>query len=400
MSSTLVISGKKNIVLPISLWLMILSCIPQNEAYAFLDPVIKLFRYVALAWSILIFTTTRQYLNKKLLLVFGFLCWILVSSLINLTSIVDTFKLLYPIFTCVVLTQYIIEKDKLKGFKALAIFFCVLMVIQAFTLATHCFGDIYVGAWQGNYFFGIRVNVSFILPYAIGLNLVYAKIDKKWGRLSFAITLISAIYFAVFEAVSTALVVIATILGFSFFTYIYKFKRHMLKTVIFLTIAFSAGFAFLGSKTHIFEWLLVGILKEDVTLDGRTILWEQAFDYLKGLHWLYGYGYKHNFLFKISWWFAADHPHNEYLEMLFCYGMIGVCIYIKMLVKQFKSLVSINNKEVRDAMFATLLSIVIMHIASHNYMAVFPYIFYVVFVNLNGILEEENNVRYRSQPRT
>jgi len=383
------IFGKKHIIVVISVVLLVLSCIPQNEAYAMLTPMIRSFRYLALIWSVLLFFTSKMYYIRTNWILYAFMIWILLTSLFNGTSLDEVIKLIYPIFSSVVLTQYIIEKDKKKGLVALAIFFAIFMLIEAISALTHCFGDVYVGAWQGNYFFGIRVNVCFLLPYAIGLNLLYSKIDKKKGNFFWGLTLICSIYFVIYESVSTSIVTIAVILVGLLILHLYRFRKELLKPTIAVLIFLCAGFALIGSRAEIFRWLLVDILQEDITLSGRTLLWKQAFEYLQGLHWIYGYGYKHNFQFTISWWFASDHPHNEYLEMLFCYGVIGLGIYIKMVVKQFQAVWNINNREVRDIMLATLVSIVVMHISSHNYMAVFPYISYVVFVNMDKIMVEK-----------
>lgn len=385
------ISGNKRMVTSITLLLLVLSCIPQNIAYEFLDPVIKVFRYLALAWAFIILLATRIKAIKKNFVLFAFIGWILITTILNMTDLIGVFKLLYPIFTVIVLTQYILDADKERGIAKIAVFLSMFMLIQAISGLTGCFGEIYSGAWQGNYFFGIRVNVSFILPYALGLSLLYTAIDKKKGKFVAVVTIVSGVFFAFFELVSTAIMTIAVLFFTLYLMHLHKFKKQMLKPVIYFTIAFCAGFAFLGSNTDIFEWLLVGILHEDVTLDGRTILWEQAFDYLYGINWLIGYGYNHAYKFTISWWFSADHPHNEYVETLFCYGFVGIAIYFRILFSQFKNAWGVKQEKIMNIMIATLISVVVMHIASHNYMAVFPYIFYVTFANTPDILKMQSN---------
>ncbi len=380
------LNKNKHIIQAVTFIFLILICIPQNEVYAFMDPLLRLFRYIGLLWALLLFFTARIYSEHKLWPLFVFIFWIVVSSAFNEVNAIDAVKLVYPIFTCSILVQYYIRCKGKKGLSSMAVLYAVIMIIQVFSALTHCFGEIYSGAWQGNYFLGIRVNISFILPYAMGLNLINSKIEKRSGRIFLYLTFISGVYFSIYEEVSTAIVTIAVLMLSLLVLDSYRYDRRFLKFVLILVIIFSAGFAFIGLKTDLFTWFFVNVLNEDATLDGRTILWEQVFDYLKGTHWIYGYGYKHNFKFTISWWFKGDHPHNEYLEMLFCYGIIGLVLYINMYMVQIRQILKNNYKKIVNIALSTMISSIAMHISSHNYMSIYPYICFVIFMNINQLV--------------
>lgn len=389
MARTLVVNKNRKIMNIVVFLVLVLVCIPTNEAYANLDPLLRAFRYIGLMAAFLLFFVLRIFENRRLITFFLFAIWTLIASAINLTDVIEAVKMIYPIFTCVVLTQYYVEQEGEKSVTNIAIFFAILCIINAFIAAFDLFGNIYTGGWQGNYLFGIRVNVSFILPYAVGLNLINARIDGKRGKFFCVATILSLVYFAIFEWVSTAIVTLALIFVSLFFLNIYHHNRKMLKTTIIGFILFCVGFVFLMSKMHLFEWFLVGVLNEDVTLDNRTLLWEQAFDYLHGLNWIYGFGFKHGYHFVVSWWFDADHPHNEYLETLFCYGMIGLFIYVRMIILQFKHIWRITDVKVRNVLISMLLGACLMHTVSHNNMAVFPYITFVIVMNSDNIWREK-----------
>ena len=171
--------------------LLVLLCIPQNDAYKYLDPILRMFRYLALMFSIRFFVAGRLYKKHQLYPVLLFFLWIIISSLLNSRSLVDVLKMIYPLFACVILTQYYVQNNYNESIKMISRLFAALVFINLITGVTHVFGDIYAGAWQGNYLFGIRVNVSFILPYALGLCLISYRLNKPKERLTFIIAIVS-----------------------------------------------------------------------------------------------------------------------------------------------------------------------------------------------------------------
>lgn len=383
MKTVLSINGHRKYAEKLVLFFLLLMCIPTNEAYEFLDPLLRFFRYVGLSVALLVFITTRLYKEKKIRAFYFWAIWMLVASALNATDLVAFFKMIYPIFASVILTQYYVNQRKEKIITDFAIVFAVLALINAVVAITGVFGEIYSGGLQGNYLFGIRVNISFLLPYALGLNFMNAQIDGRRGIFFLVATVASLVYFVIFEWVSTGIVTIGVFLIVYLFLNIFYFNRRFLKTAVLLFVIVCVGFVFFMSKLHVFEWFLVGVLKEDVTLDNRTLLWEQAFEYLKGLHWLYGFGFKHGYKFTVSWWFSADHPHNEYLEVLFCYGVIGLAIYVKMIINQVKVTLKMEKSRIQNAVLAMLLACCLMHAVSHNIMAVYPFITYVIIMNVD-----------------
>ena len=157
------------------------------------------------------------------------------------------------------------------------------------------------------------------------------------------------IYVAIFGAVlvlfssykvtnSTALAVVAAITAALIFKRVLGFTK-VFNIFTYFSISAAVDLIFVVfKKTEIFRWLIVDVFNKRLDLTHRTEVWEKAAKAVSE-HPVIGHGYQ-NFVFSK----IIITTHNEYMEMLYKCGLIGLLFFMTFLgysmVKLFK-----NRKE-------------------------------------------------------
>lgn len=94
---------------------------------------------------------------------------------------------------------------------------------------------------------------------------------------------------------------------------------------------------------------------KDVTLTGRTYIWDEAFRMLTGCRVLIGYGASDRLIEVTGNWMSPfSHAHNELLNILVTSGILGVVLYAVMLRETFSSIEKMENVTTRNVMLSLL----------------------------------------------
>ena len=379
-----------------NLILLFILCIPGNEAFGVFNTCLKLVTYGAFCWSLLNFVCMKLFREKTLVLMSAFLLWEVFSSILNRTQVAGCIENIIPFFTAAILFFLLFRSNPSGALSDISSIFAIIMLGQYISLKTHMLGTI----WDQkrvvyNYLLGYRVNINKIIIFAICICV--HNIVVNGGMISYAkllVTLFSGIDFVLEEGVATSvlgLVIYGMVILFSLVIRSKKIWRNTLIAIIVIVFTF----AFIGNTSY-FQVVLVDFLKKDLTLNGRTFLWQQAIRELNGLHWIIGNGYGHGYVFRLGNDFAVNATHNQYLTTIFNYGLIGLFLYALMEFNMIKKTIT-GDQTIDPNILGSIIALLIMQIPASTIERVYFYIFYV-FCCYKGIAVREPRRSVRFSP--
>ena len=128
---------------------------------------------------------------------------------------------------------------------------------------------------------------------------------------------------------------------------LYRFTNLInIKTLSVVLISFVL-LLFLGLNIEFIQKIIVNVLHKSITLSGRTIIWKQAFDFIRNSLFLGYGGYFKYGTFVLN---GKLYPcHTTYLQILIDCGLIGFTIFCWIIVYLFKELKKYEKE--KHAMF-------------------------------------------------
>lgn len=178
----------------------------------------------------------------------------------------------------------------------------------------------------GNYYFlGLRTSIiRFFYPF-FTVALLYAYYYKK--RTSFVLISFLSVFNFIYFSISTAIVVVMLLVVF--FVFRKPLSRMMsFKTGLITATGLSIGFIFFNASTK-FGWFIETVLKKDITLTSRTLIWNSAIKQIfsKSVSFLFGNGISNdgNFVYLYNVYWPA---HNQLLQWLYEFGLIGLILLL------------------------------------------------------------------------
>ena len=111
---------------------------------------------------------------------------------------------------------------------------------------------------------------------------------------------------------------------------------------------------------HIFTWLIEQILHKNLTLTGRTHIWNVAMALIQANPWL---GYGKSSLLKFAFTKYAIPAHNQFLDIGITCGIPGLLVYLIILYCAFRNLSKCKESPSGRVMACALLAYLVMSIA-------------------------------------
>lgn len=366
-------------------------CIPYNFAFGFINTIVTVVAGLSALYSFLYIIYGRYYRDQNMMYLWLLLLWECLATVINATDVIEIIKRSSAFFSVSVLTYLLIKKNNKNAIISISTIFTIIMLLQFLTYVTHVLGysedqsidNIY------NYFLGIRVNINKIILFSFFFTIWNYKLNPQTGIIKLIIVVTTGLCFVIGEGVSTSLVGVALYGTIFLISRIIKEKR-IWKVVIFVLFCIVVGFAFVRKLGHIqlFQYILVDLLNETTSFNGRFSLWEQTINNIRGIHWLIGNGYGNRFIFTLGIGFRTNLPHNQYLEILFNYGVVGAVFYILMLSSQVKVAVN-RGYEMNVNLLACIISTLIINVPAHTADMVYFYIFYTASLFANSVTTDK-----------
>lgn len=235
----------------------------------------------------------------------------------------------------------------------------ILIFINFYTIIRYPKGLYLDDLYSNNWFFKYDNMHSFIYFPGLLLSYLSMKYDKK-NIVKFVLVLFMSTY-CVYYCRSANTVVAYTI--FLLYLLLKKFMDNIeiLNTKNYFITYIILFFSMVIFRIqNIFDWLIVGILKKDLTFTGRTIIWNRVIEYIK-ISPIFGYGIEKGktITAKLGNVYYA-HAHNTFLDVLYKGGMVGFALFIYLLYIVVKKLY--KYKKYSEAKFTgmIILNILIM----------------------------------------
>lgn len=295
----------------------------------------------------------KIYLNKinKLFIVLG-LC-ILVSNIYNLISFFD----------CIISVGWILAflyGDAIRrengeiSVKTNIVIFLLLIIVSIIAVLLNYLGRIY----NRTNIIGVNYTIYFSIPLLVKLQRKEKVL--KWECLLFGLLIILSI---VSFKRTTLLAVSCCAIGYFYAKYMTKKRlKYKINFIGFIFVGVLLGAAALWyTKGYIIERLFESL---ETGGNGRLDIWRQTLKNYKNSNFielLFGHGYNAvNRAIGLS-------AHNEFIEMLYDYGIIGVGIYMIILVEFVKRAFKLkkNRQNLYPVVVCSIIVLLIISIFSH-----------------------------------
>jgi exopolysaccharide production protein ExoQ len=233
---------------------------------------------------------------------------------------------------------YIASRFSLKQLLQLIGWTCIVIVVSSIVVALLMPSDgvmqeIHIGAWRG--VFDHKNTLGRMMTFsAVVFVLLY--INQSMRRWLSVLGILLAL-FAMFMAQSaTAMVVLVGTLLMLPLLQVLRWRSNA-AIIVAILVVLLGGFAVTYVWANTEE--VLSSLGRDVTLTGRTELWQLSFEAVQARPWL-GYGYS---AFWVGWrgesahiwvrvFWEPPHAHNGWLELLLNLGFGGLTLFIASLI--------------------------------------------------------------------
>lgn len=345
-----------------------------NYLFTPLLPVYKLFHYISFFVILLLFIKNKNF-SKIIIFIVLYLFIIFFSTIVNYQSVGTIFYYIITVLGLCLITDYGIRNHTKEYLTALAIILNFLMIINFITIILYPNG-MYINAtkYKQNWILGYKnSHILYLLPCVV-VNFVLAFKNKQ--NLDLKSYVIFAICFISILLVnsSTGIVGMMIILLYIIFR---KFADR-----IKLINSYSSLFIYLVSFVSImilkiqnlFKFLIVDVLKKDLTFTGRTYIWDSVLKSIKTKP-LLGYG---NVTYQYNKYIFTT--HNTILDILYKSGVLGLVTYIIILFETSKTLyINRDDKTSKFLSVVLLAYFVIMLTEAYN----ISYYFFILVICSN-----------------
>lgn len=267
----------------------------------------------------------KKRINTFLCFALLFLLWRIVSSVFFSEGVADIYNTL-RILSLIMFINLYMKKHAYSVTKSLAILFSVYVVINLISVFLFPSGivienprpDVFRGIW----FLGNDSQFAlYLIPNIIFLLIYYEIRNKKLtllGYFQFFIIILSII------KINSVTAMLASILTLLFIAIIMIFKKNSFFNFSRFSLVYILVWVFLilMEKLSLVQNLILALGK-DVTLSGRTRIWEAALNMISESPW-YGYGINAQVMLTKTEFVA----HNILLQIILESGYIGLVLFL------------------------------------------------------------------------
>lgn len=335
--------GKKNTIDAICLLILL---IPYTAEYiAGVNVLVKYAKWTVFIYAIFAFLKNTDISGWKISLrsfnfyFFLYMITTLMSVVVNGQSVYLWFSKVYPWIAAVLLIQRYFRRDYQSTIKCISILFCIIVSVNLFSWFLNG-STIARGYGEIIYFVGIRTRINDVAYITIAILLVNCFYKNHFSKVLLFVGLVSSVLFIFLEWVSTGIVAIVLMALIIWIGQKYPGAYRKINKMILLTPVVICLLIVMFNIQEIFSWLIVDILGEDLTLNGRTLIWGSVISQLHGIDWIIGKGLNNGMQFTVGI-HETGAAHNQFLSILLNYGVVGLFAFLGMTFSIF----SVNTKK-------------------------------------------------------
>lgn len=357
--------------------------------YSSIESIYKILQIIAAIIIIFLILGCKKY-SKIINYIFLYLIVLVMSTFLNHGELVTSlFLALRTLILCLIVDYGLKHHTKvfLNSFEFLLTFLVYLNFISIVLFR----GGLYATefGYTENWLLGYKnLHILYILP-AILVSFVNSYYSKgKFSFRSYLLLFISTLSLLVVNS-STSLIGIFLIVAYLIFQGIvdwvnfFNIKNYtILYFVLFLSIV-------VLRVQNLFRFIIVDIFHKDLTLTGRTYIWDYVTNFIQRKKAL-GYGMENSSvrLNKTSYW-RSSHAHDQLLEIIYKTGFVGLVVYLIIMYKTFKELYQYRKYKMAKFISIVVLAYCIMMLTEFYLFDTYMFIF-VFCYNIKFLLREED----------
>ncbi len=325
-----------------------------NYLFTPLLAVYKIFHYISFLIILFLFIKNKKF-SKIIVYMLVYLAILFFTSILNGQQVSQVINYAAPIVSLCLITDYGIRNHTKEYLTALAIILNLLIIINFATIILYPSG-MYINStgYKQNWILGYKnSHILYLLPCVV-VNFILSFKNKE--KLNVKSYIIFAICFISILSVnsSTGIVGIMIILLYLIFRkYFDRIKLINGYSSLFIYLL-SFGSIMILKVQNLFKFLIVDILKKDLTFTGRTYIWDSVLKCIK-IHPLIGYG---NVTYQYNKYIFTT--HNVILDVLYRSGIVGFLTYILILFEACGKLYKNRKDEVSRFLSIILLVYFVM----------------------------------------
>lgn len=194
---------------------------------------------------------------------------------------------------------------------------------------------LHAGAWRGVFVHKNALGAMMTSSVTVFSVLMFSVQRYRW--LPVVGFLLSALLLVLSKSTSALVLTILILVALSILPVIRW--RYPSKLLAILSLALAAETLVILFLTYAESF--ANFLGKDITLTGRTILWEAVWEMIQGQPWLgYGFdGFWHkngpsDYIWRATGW-KMTHPHNGFLALLLDLGILGFALFLASFLRSF-----------------------------------------------------------------
>ncbi|WP_368652894.1 O-antigen ligase family protein [Ornithinibacillus sp. 4-3] len=281
---------------------------------------------------------------KFLILTLIFFFYQIIVTLLNDGAIVKVVTTMIPVVGMVLLLQYAIERNYFLTIKALYMYFSIIVYINYLLMIIYPEGILQATKYRtqdvGYNFLSVNNQLGSYLLIAALISILYCILKKKVTLNAVFLNIV--VYMTLLNVWSVTSIIWLTF--FYGFYFLMSRKNKVLKWKKYFSFMLLAHILIVVLEIQkIFSFLIVDFFEKDITLSGRTRIWELAIQEIKKT-FIFGYGEIQDARY-ITIGTAEFNAHNIFLQVMLQGGFILLMLFLMLMIYSLnKTALSQNNK--------------------------------------------------------